>query len=851
MPQTQHPAFSFLFVLFIIWLILPDSEYQSQSIALSDLIISRLSHYRASLDVLNATRWGDFAPREAGRSDGDDASAPKYVNLTGFREEDRLSWQHLGRFREKGLQLSRHAVPPVGGEQLWDVAQGQPVWANASGVLLGQWVRSQEAVPRTYDSYNLSQSVPSMHWIGDKTEWARNMTGTTGRIQVRLEGNRTVAEYEQLSTAEAPLAGGLIRNVKSVVTFEDTEGSGLSWEMRLWGVHWPRQGVIMMTTTSEKFDGIFGLPHLTPGPDYFQSSQRFLNQSLAHTIATKEKNVYADQSIPWNSDIENPLHTQNPSPHCEFVMYVQIHPPSRQSLGLGSTIPKGEDMADILQTIEAELETPLGAPINHVPKLQMSAAIYSPDCSLLLETKGPPDVPPSEADHLVGVKTEVQISRINHWLLAYAMLMFGQVVLLKGQMKETYTPSTLGRVSFWTISMMLIVDGMTFSAAATWVATAQHTFLPTLTLMFASFMSMTIGGSLLAKIHEIQTPQPRARRDGPQGAAGQTSGTTSTTSSAPLTPNRTGTGPLLPGPVTAGRGAGTPAAAAATVADGAAAVPGATTAARPAAPPPTQAQTFQSLMGRFILLSVCISFVGISSMTWYTAVRSWFLNACAFLYLSMWTPQIYRNIIRNCRRALQWQFVVGESLLRLLPLAYFWLKPDNFLFARTEPRAFVVLCLWVWLQIFVLATQDAVGPRFGIPKGWTPDAWDYHPVLREDNVEAGGLPIGLGGDDSPVRDRDRDRRRSSEDRDRDRDKARPGGGGGGGSTRAIDCAICREVLEVPIVRAGDEDSSVTGVFARRMYMVTPCRHIFHTPCLESWMKFRLQCPICREDLPPL
>jgi hypothetical protein len=842
MPQTtQHPAFTILFVLFIVWLVLPDNEYQSQSIALSDLIFSRLSHYHSSLDVLNATRWGDFAPLEANRKEEDvHASLPKYVNLTGFREEDQFSWQDLGRFRERGLQLSHHAISAVGGDQPWDVAEGEPVWANASGVLLGQWVRRQDLSPRTYDSYNLSQSVPSMRWIGDKTEWARNVTGTTGRIQVRLEGNKTVTGYEQLSKIDAPLSGGLIRNVKAAVTVEDTEGSGLSWEMRLWGVHWPRQGVIMMTTTSEKFDGIFGLPHLTPGPDYFQSSQRLLNETLAHTIATKKKNIYTDQSIPWNADIENPLHTPNPSPHCEFVMYVQIHPPSRQSLGLGSTIPQKENMADILQTIESELESPLGAPINHVPELRMSSVIYSPDCSLFLETKGPPDFPPSEADHLLGVKIEVQISRINHWLLAYALLMFGQVILLKGQMKETYTPSTLGRVSFWTISTMVVVDGMTFSAAATWVATAQHTFLPTLTLMFASFMSMTIGGSLLAKIHEIQTPQPRTRREGAQGAAGPNSGSASSTSSAPLTPNRTGIVPLLPAPVTAGRGSGTPAAvtAAANIADGAAAVPGATTAARPAAPP-TQSQTFQSIMGRFILLSVCISFVGISSMAWYAAVRSWFLNICAFIYLSMWTPQIYRNIIRNCRRALKWQFVVGESFLRLLPLSYFWLKADNFLFARTEPRAFVLLCLWVWLQIFVLATQDVVGPRFGIPKGWTPDAWDYHPVLKEDNVEAGGLPIGLGIDDSPGRERGR----SSEDRD----KPRPGGG----TTRTIDCAICREVLEVPIVRAGEEDMSVTGVFARRMYMVTPCRHIFHTPCLENWMKFRLQCPICREDLPPL
>ncbi|UKZ83482.1 hypothetical protein TrVFT333_011291 [Trichoderma virens FT-333] len=709
MPEL--PAFRVLGIIFILWWMLPGSDYQSQSVALSDLVVSRLSHYRASLDVLNTTHWGDFAP--VVEDDGDHAS-PRYVNLTGFREEDHLSWQDLGRFRERGLQFSRHAMLAVDGEQLWDVAQGEAVWANASGVLLGQWVRRQETIPRTYDSYNLSESVPSMHWIGDKTDWARNVTGGTGRLQVRLTGNETVAEYEQLSKVDAPLSGGLIRNVKAVVTVEDTEGSGLSWEMVLFGVHWPRQGVIMMATTSEKFDGIFGLPHLTPGPDYFQSSQRFLNQTLEHTIATKEKNIYSDQNIPWKSNFESPLHTRNPSPHCEYVVYLQTHPPSRQSLGLGSVIPKGESMAEMLQAIESELESPLGAPIKHIPKLQMSAVVYSPDCGLFMESKGPPDFPRSEGDHLLGVKFEVQISSINYWLLAYAVMMFGQVMLLKGQMKETYTPSTLGRVSFWTISVMLIADGMTFSAAASWVATAQ--------------------GSLLAKIHEVQTPPPRTRREGTQGAAGPNSGSTSTASSAPLTPNRTGTatGPLLPGPVTAGRGLGNPAAA--NITDGASAVPGAVTAAARPGEPPTQSPTFQSLMGRFVLVGALVMFVSVSSIAWYMTARSWFLNICAL---------IYRNIIRNCRRALKWQFVIGQSLLRLLPLAYFWLKTDNFLLTRTEPRAFAVLCLWVWLQIFVLATQDAVGPRFGIPKGWMPDAWDYHPVLREDNVEAGGCPSDL------------------------------------------------------------------------------------------------------------
>lgn len=38
---------------------------------------------------------------------------------------------------------------------------------------------------------------------------------------------------------------------------------------------------------------------------------------------------------------------------------------------------------------------------------------------------------------------------------------------------------------------------------------------------------------------------------------------------------------------------------------------------------------------------------------------------------------------------------------------------------------------------------------------------------------------------------------------------------------------------------------------RKEYMVTPCDHVFHTSCLESWMQFKLQCPTCRSSLPPI
>lgn len=840
MPQAQHPIATIVFIIFIIWLVFPEGDYSSQSLTLSDLAAERLGRFHDALNVLNASRWGDFTPAPKNGS----KTEPSYLNLTGFREEDNFAWKDLGWFRERSLEFSRHAIPPVGGKNLWDVGEGDAVWMNASGTVHGEWVRRKGSATRGYDSYNLTKLAPRMDWIGDEAPWARNITGTSGRMMLRLEGNKTVNEYEQLpAQTNTPIAGGLIRSVKGTTTIEDTSGSGHDWEMKLWGVHWPRQGVILLTTTSEKFEGIFGLPHLAPSEDFFQSSQRLLNESIARTIARKEENIYADQTVPWTSDLENPMYTTNPSPHCEYIMYAQVYPPNRQHFNLDSSEPTRDAMESIIGAIESELQSPVGAPIPKIPKLQISAVIYSPDCGFFLETKGPPDFSPSEAQHLTGMKMEVQIYQVKTWILVYAVIVFAQVNLLKNQMRESCTPSTMGRVSFWTIASMIMVDGMTFTAAATWVSSAAATFLPTLALLFAAFLSMTIGGSFLAKIHEVQLPETRPRRDRDQTSSTSTSSPDSTP--APATPNPTsfGTGSLLPAPVTARQPTirlpppqpvivPSDQDVDAEIAASATPVPGATTAERTPSPP----QSFQSIIGRLILTSLCIIFLAISSSTWYPNLRSLFLNLCIFLYCSLWIPQIYRNTRRNCRRALTWSFVLGQSILRLLPVAYFWAKEDNFLYARPDRHAFLAFCAWLWIQLIILAAQDVIGPRFGVPAGWAPDAWDYHPVLREDGLEAGGLPIGLVADDTPGI----ERARSGDD-----------GGKKRSSTRSIDCAICREVLEVPVLTAEDEDTGMAGAFARRLYMVTPCRHIFHSACLEGWMRFRLQCPICREELPPL
>lgn len=38
---------------------------------------------------------------------------------------------------------------------------------------------------------------------------------------------------------------------------------------------------------------------------------------------------------------------------------------------------------------------------------------------------------------------------------------------------------------------------------------------------------------------------------------------------------------------------------------------------------------------------------------------------------------------------------------------------------------------------------------------------------------------------------------------------------------------------------------------RHSFVITPCDHGFHRPCLEQWMDIKMECPTCRATLPPI
>ncbi|KAL4809425.1 hypothetical protein BDV18DRAFT_132046 [Aspergillus unguis] len=799
---------SFFFFLVVFYLLL-SSQSHSPLISQDREHQRELERERNALRLLNESRYGDFDPH-----------ADKWLPFIGARKNDSYDWGLLETAQDRARYHLRSAFADAGLDppsELKDHAASgalnlsqlaMPVYHNSTGILRGDWVRRKLEDNRP--QLNTTAIVLEHEYFTH--EFGQNITGDSGAFYINVhEGGGE----------ELQLPQGHVREIRATLAVETDEYWGNTWYISLYGVHFPATGGVILTTTSEKFRGVFTLPHLAMSADSYEISHQLLLQSLSDTIAEKQNRP--PTLFPWSS-LVGTEQVEFPSPKCEHIVYLQQHPVTIEGY-----------LADqvVIEHMEQELRYPTGAPIPSPPQMVMSAVVYSPDCGYILETKGAPDYPPTDPLYLRGPKSEQYAKYAARLVFLVAGAFVGQITLLMRQIKDASTPSTRSRISFYTICLMAYGDAfvLVFILLELYPAIS---FLVMATLSFFGFLSVSyIAMKFMIEIWAIQAPERRdqSRRSSPPAPSPRPSG--------------------LPLPATAAR-----------VRDSGATPiiltpdqdppeeEGEETATPNRTPVPTAQETRSdvgAMYARFYFVLFVLMILSIWSFLWPNRLGAWYARALGFIYLSFWVPQIYRNVIRNCRKALRWDFVVGESCLRLFPFIYFLTVRENVLFVRPDGKSALALVGWVWIQVWLLASQDILGPRFFVPRGWAPPAYDYHPILRDapesgSDLESGGvLPLGAlradGRDSIDGKDEERPR-------NKDRKKA------------VFDCAICMQDIEVPVLAAlaaggSSVTDGATSLLTRRTYMVTPCRHIFHSGCLESWMKLRLQCPICRESIPPV
>lgn len=265
-------------------------------------------------------------------------------------------------------------------------------------------------------------------------------------------------------------------------------------------------------------------------------------------------------------------------------------------------------------------------------------------------------------------------------------------------------------------------------------------------------------------------------------------------------------------------------------------------------------------------LAVFITFVVLFN------VNDIYRTICVLLLYSFWVPQIITNIITEARTPLHKSFIYGMTATRLVVPLYFFLIPNHFLkevYPDTprDPVMCELLVVWVAIQAAVLVAQSKYGARFMIPARFLPPKFDYSRPLppsmiptaapidfpASESIEDRGLPSTQSpveaDDDSPsatsrVRHTTAPTTRNRMRRTANRNEAvsmtsetvEQVSSSAQTTHHTLDCSICYDDIDV---------------HDRSGYMLAPCNHIFHRHCLLQWMDVKMECPICRIELPPL
>ncbi|ODQ66654.1 hypothetical protein NADFUDRAFT_69797 [Nadsonia fulvescens var. elongata DSM 6958] len=642
------------------------------------------------------------------------------------------------------------------------------------------------------ESYPRNSEDDLTHYEGDKIG---NITSNEGTIEIKLH-EQTVTEWIDEPSSDSSIIDNSINIVVAEVTLKD-KAEVTEHSISLKGLHFIDSGNLMLTTSSSKFAGLCALPQFLPDNRYFNISKENVIKIVDHSINILEESMeYQRVTIADEFAVKK----------CEFVAFLH-----------SNSIDYSQDE---LEDIEKELKHPIGRPHRPIPNISMSGILYSPDCGIVIEYNS-----------VDGLRDLAYWGKMKDAVLIILSLLALQIVLLTWQMSASNTPSTMSKISFWTIGLFALVDG------AVCMSSLVYTVIDSTNLVF---MATAFLSFILASLFEIRFMIKIYCSQIPEAIADQRARLASTS-----------TGDTLP----------------------------VTNTPEPTIEPTDERQVVGSVYFRFYFSLIFFIIFTLQVISWRASIRHFAEYLLLISLYSFWVPQIYRNVQRGTRRSpLMWQFILGSSVVRVLPILYLVMLNEGIkvINHRQDTRLGFVLIAWLGLQILVLYLQQLVGPRFFVPKGIMPKVYNYHPILVQEDEESGrGFSVLETGDNYSEFNTD-NRRLPESNHYHDNESAASllknnniegievivkGDHHGHDNINSAsldvshqtDCAICMSTVSLIIVPKDNLHLASTpgNILARQKYMITPCKHVFHTECMETWMRTKLQCPVCRTPLPSI
>lgn len=443
-----------------------------------------------------------------------------------------------------------------------------------------------------------------------------------------------------------------------------------------------------------------------------------------------------------------------------------------------------------LREIDEELETPTGRPLPHeIPKIVIEEyLLYSPDCGKVLSLK-PGSV-------FSGKKTEVTRAQMRNVLTGILVLVGFQLFLVLRQIKNAQTPGQLSLISSKTLFLLGYQDSLV--AIMTLLLSTITVELYLILACIATIAFILCGVFEMRFMVSVLTTQANER-----GTSWWEILRGANAEREQQVPEE---GPILP------------------IAND----------PSPQETVPNQAwqetSYSNSIFASGFSITIVSMFIIFSSLQWRIQYRKAFEYVSLVFVNSFWVPQFFRNTLKNRRKSFTWEFAFGTSVIRVLPIYYFALVKGNPLRHRYDPILCIVVSVWLGVQLLLLVLQNQFGPRFWINEKWLPKAYEYQRLLSMKDLQEEGFSSEL-----------LENLKTTMSQLEDQDIV----------TSQCMCPICMTDVDLPILVKEDKLEEAKRKVNIKGFMITPCHHIFHTECLENWMKYKLQCPVCRKSLPPI
>ena len=232
----------------------------------------------------------------------------------------------------------------------------------------------------------------------------------------------------------------------------------------------------------------------------------------------------------------------------------------------------------------------------------------------------------------------------------------------------------------------------------------------------------------------------------------------------------------------------------------------------------TDMQLFRKKLLRFYLLFYLFLFTTLISVKlWYSYFFFTFI-----LFASTWICQIIYSAKQGTKPPMSYLYILSTSFSKISISFYIKAYKNNiFGYRPNYTKVLIVSCIII-LEAAILFLQKFFGAKIIIPKRFRVKVYNYYKNEKE------------------ISDNDKE----------------------------IECVICLDKIGNIEIQEEGEINNIKGnslikiilKYCEKLknqnenkgkYMLTPCHHLFHTKCLESWLNVKNQCPCCRQKIPPL